>query len=115
MRPFRIPLNIKFRGAPVPLPTILAAVLTALAWVSVVVLHDEARWVGAGWMLFGLVSYAIYRGVEGTTLTRRVEVPEEALLKDVPTVEYGQHPGAGVRDEARRRHRRHGGAAGRSG
>jgi APA family basic amino acid/polyamine antiporter len=89
-RPFRIPLDVRFRGYRLPLPAIVAAGLTALAWVSVVVLHGAALWVGGGWMLFGLVSYVIYRkGVEGTTLTRRVEVPAEALLKDVREVEYG--------------------------
>ena len=54
----------------------------ALAFVSVLVYHDTARWVGGGWMVFGLVSYVVYRkGVEGTTLTKRVEVPAEALTK----------------------------------
>ena len=73
-----------------PLPTLIAAVLTALAWLSVIVYHDTARWVGAGWMIFGLVGYVIYRkGVEGTTLTQRVEVPAEALVKEVDEVEYG--------------------------
>ena len=89
-RPFRIPFDIGFRGARIPLPAVLAAALTALAWVSVVALHDEARWLGLGWMTFGLVSYAVYRTVfEGTTLTQRVEVPEEALVKDVGEAEYG--------------------------
>jgi APA family basic amino acid/polyamine antiporter len=88
-RPFRIPMSVRVRGAELPLPTIAAAVLTAFAWVSVVVYHDTARWVGIGWMAFGLISYVIYRKVfEGTTLTRRVEVPEEALVKDVPPAEY---------------------------
>lgn len=89
-RPFRIPFDVSFRGARVPLPALLAALFTALAWVSVVVYHDTARWVGLGWMLFGLTAYVIYRkGVEGTTLTRRIEVPAEALLKNVPSVESG--------------------------
>jgi APA family basic amino acid/polyamine antiporter len=89
-RPFRIPFNISYRGAKVPLPTVLAAVLTALAWVSVIVYHDTARWVGGGWMLFGLAAYVIYRkGVEGMTLSERVEVPAEALVKDVADAEYG--------------------------
>jgi APA family basic amino acid/polyamine antiporter len=89
-RPFRIPLNVKIRGAQVPLPTILAAFLTGLAWVSVIVLHDSARWAGAGWMIFGLVGYVIYRkGFERTTLTQRVEVPPEALVKDESDTEYG--------------------------
>jgi APA family basic amino acid/polyamine antiporter len=89
-RPFRIPFDISVGGARVPLPTVLAAVLTALAWLSVIVYHDTARWVGGGWMLFGLVGYVIYRkGVEGMTLTERVEVPAESLVKDVSEAEYG--------------------------
>jgi APA family basic amino acid/polyamine antiporter len=89
-RPFRIPFDISFRGARVPLPTVIAAVLTALAWVSVIVYHDTARWVGGGWMLFGLVAYVIYRkGVEGMKLTERVEVPAAALVKNVADAEYG--------------------------
>jgi len=89
-REFRIPFNIRVRGYELPLPAIAAATLTALAWLSVVIYHGAALWVGGGWMLFGLVAYVIYRkGVEGTTLTRRVEVPAEALVKDVPVAEYG--------------------------
>jgi APA family basic amino acid/polyamine antiporter len=89
-RPFRIPFDVAIGGHRLPLPAIVAAVLTALAWLSVVAFHDAARWVGGGWMLFGLAGYAIYRrGVEGTPLSRRIEVPAEALVKDVPEVEYG--------------------------
>lgn len=89
-RPFRVPLNLRVRGAEVPLPAVAAAVLTAAAWVSVVVYHDEARVIGSAWMAFGLVAYVIYRvGVEGTSLTERVSVPEEALVKDVREAEYG--------------------------
>ena len=46
------------------------------AWVSVIAIHGEARWLGGGWMLFGLVAYVVYRRVvEGTSLTKRVECP----------------------------------------
>jgi APA family basic amino acid/polyamine antiporter len=89
-RPFRIPFNVTVRGRSVPVPAVIAAALTAGAWVSVLVYHDTARFVGGGWMVFGLVGYVIYRkGVEGTTLSQRVEVPEEALLKNVGPLEYG--------------------------
>jgi APA family basic amino acid/polyamine antiporter len=89
-RPFRIPLDVPFRGARLPAPALLAALLTALAWVSVVAYHDTARWVGGAWMVLGLSAYVIYRkGLEGTTLTRRIEVPAEALVKGTPRVEYG--------------------------
>ena len=88
-RPFAVPLTASIAGAPVPLPALVAAVLTALAWVSVVAFHEDARWVGSAWMLFGLVAYAIYRrGVEGTSLTRRVEVPEQALVDRAISLEY---------------------------
>jgi len=89
-RPFRIPFDVGLGGARVPLPTVLAAVLTALAWLSVIAYHDTARWVGGGWMVFGLIGYVVYRkGVEGTGLRQRIEVPAEALAKDVAAVEYG--------------------------
>ena len=40
-------------------------------------------------MLFGLVFYVIYRRyVEGTPLTRRVQVPEASLKKQPAEVEY---------------------------
>jgi APA family basic amino acid/polyamine antiporter len=88
-RPFRIPFNVRRRGAELPLPAILAAVVSALAFLSVLVYHSTARWVGLGWMAFGLVFYVVYRKVvEGTTLTRRVSVPERALTKQVPEVEF---------------------------
>jgi len=89
-RPFRVPLSIRFRGADIPLPSVAAALLTIVAWISVVVYHDEARWIGGAWMAFGLVAYFIYRvGVEGTSPFKRVSVPAEALIKDVGAIEYG--------------------------
>ncbi len=88
-RPFRVPWNVAWRGAQLPVPTIFAAGLSALAFLSVLLVHDTARWVGGGWMLFGLAFYVIYRkGVEGTSLTRRVSVTERALTKQVPEIEY---------------------------
>jgi APA family basic amino acid/polyamine antiporter len=88
-RPFRIPLGIPWRGAQLPLPAILAAILSGLAFISVLVYHDIARLVGGGWMIFGLLFYVVYRkGFEGTTLTKRVTVPEHALTKQVPEVEF---------------------------
>jgi len=88
-RPFRVPFDVRIRGTAVPAPALLGFVLTGLAWLSVLVYHDEARWVGGGWMVFGLVGYVIYRkGFEGTSLTKRVEVPAAALEKQRVAVEY---------------------------
>ncbi len=88
-RPFRVPWNVEWRGASLPVPVFLAAVLTGLAFLSVLAIHETARWVGGGWMLFGLAFYVVYRkGFEGTTLTRRVSVTERALTKQVPDLAY---------------------------
>jgi APA family basic amino acid/polyamine antiporter len=89
VRPFRVPWSVPWRGAQLPLPTLFAALLSALAFLSVLAYHDRARWVGGGWMLFGLLFYVVYRKlVEGTSLTRRVSVTEQALKKQVPEISY---------------------------
>ena len=89
-RPFRVPLNVvRWRGHRLPAPAVFAAVVSALAFVSVLVYHETARWVGLGWMTFGLLFYVVYRKVvEGTTLTKRVSVSEKALTKQVPEVAF---------------------------
>jgi basic amino acid/polyamine antiporter, APA family len=89
-RPFRVPFDLSVRGHRLPVPTLIAAVITILAWGSVIAFHDSARFVGGAWMLFGLGGYVVYRRVvEGTSLTKRISVPAEALTKQVPDVEYG--------------------------
>jgi APA family basic amino acid/polyamine antiporter len=88
-RPFKVPLNVRWRGAELPVPAIFAALISGLAFLSVLAYHSTARWVGLGWMGFGLTFYIVYRKVfEGTTLTRRVSVPERALTKQIPKVEF---------------------------
>ncbi|MBS1880673.1 MAG: universal stress protein, partial [Actinobacteria bacterium] len=88
-RPFRIPFNLRWGKADLPIPAMVAALASGLAFLSVLAYHSTARWVGLGWMAFGLTFYVVYRKVfEGTSLTRRVSVPEHALTKQVPVVEF---------------------------
>lgn len=88
-RPFRVPLGVRWRGAELPLPAIAAALISALAFLSVLAIHEKARWVGLGWMAFGLTAYVVYRKVfEGTSLTKRVSVTARALTKQVPEIEF---------------------------
>jgi APA family basic amino acid/polyamine antiporter len=88
-RPFRIPFGVPWGHAQLPLPSIFAALLSGLAFLSVLAYHSTARWVGLGWMAFGLTFYVLYRKVfEGTTLTKRVSVTERALTKQVPQIEF---------------------------
>jgi APA family basic amino acid/polyamine antiporter len=89
-RPYRVPFDVAVRGRRLPVPAMLGAVLMLALWGIVMVFRAKARWVGGGWMLFGLVAYVIYRRfVERTALTKRVSVPEAALRKEVHEAEYG--------------------------
>lgn len=91
-RPYAMPLSFRVGGADgvqLPLPALLGLVLSALAWGSVVVLHDEARWAGLAWMTFGLALYVGHRRSAGISLRRRVTVPREALRGEKERSEYG--------------------------
>jgi APA family basic amino acid/polyamine antiporter len=87
-RAFRVPLSIPVGRGSIPLPSALGAVLGAAAWVSVIVLHEGARYVGGGWLLLGLVLYVVYRKSQGKSLTKRFTIPE-AALREARVVEYG--------------------------
>ena len=81
-RPYAIPASVAFRGGQLPLPAVLGAVLAAVAFVSVVVLHEGARYVGAAWMVVGVVLYVAYRTTQGKPVFKRVTVRESALRQD---------------------------------
>ena len=63
-RPYRAPWNVNWKGKPVPLTAVLGAMGTGAAFVSVVVLHQEAQIVGTGWMIVGMAGYFPYRRQE---------------------------------------------------
>ena len=111
-RPYRVPLNVRIRGHDLPLPAILGAVVSGLAWISVFVLHESAVYVGGGWMLFGLVFYVLYRRfVEGTSLTQAHRRPGGVAEEGGPGGRVLDDPRARFRNQARRRHRRDRGAS----
>jgi basic amino acid/polyamine antiporter, APA family len=87
-RPFRIPWGMAWGNAELPIPAMIAAVASAAAFLSVLAFHTTARWVGIGWMAFGLLFYIVYRKAEGTSLTKRVSVGEAALTKQTIDVEF---------------------------
>jgi APA family basic amino acid/polyamine antiporter len=73
-RPYRIGVGLRFRGAQVPVSAVIGAIGTAAAWLSVMVLHVDARYVGTGWMAFGLAGYVAYRRREGMDLTSHYKI-----------------------------------------
>jgi basic amino acid/polyamine antiporter, APA family len=88
-RPYRVPGSVRVRGGDLPLPAALGALVSAAAWVSVIVLHDGARYVGLAWMLAGIALYVVYRKSQGKALLARVTVPASALRVDRRERDYG--------------------------
>ena len=88
-RAFRVPLSIPVGRGTVPLPSLLGALLSAVGWITVVILHQGARVAGGVWMLGGITLYVVYRRTQGKELTRRFTIPEEVLRERPAEAEYG--------------------------
>jgi APA family basic amino acid/polyamine antiporter len=63
--------------------------MSAAAFVALLAFHGSSRWMGIGWMAFGVVLYVYYRTSEDKDIFRRVTVPERTLTRARPEVEYG--------------------------
>jgi APA family basic amino acid/polyamine antiporter len=88
-RPYRIPGNVRVAGGDLPIPAVIGAVLSFLAFIGLVATHEGARWVGLAWLVGGLALYILYRTTQGKSLYKRVTVPEEALRRERREAEYG--------------------------
>jgi len=88
-RPYKIPFAIRVGRAELPVSALLGALLSAVAFVSVLYLHDAARFVGVGWLVFGVALYVGYRTVEGKPIFKRVSVPARALVRREVGTDFG--------------------------
>jgi APA family basic amino acid/polyamine antiporter len=88
-RPYRAPLNFRWRGRLLSATPILGATGTFAAWLSVIALHVEARTVGIGWMVVGLLGYVVYRRRQGLDLTSAVRIERGARPPDFNELAYG--------------------------
>jgi APA family basic amino acid/polyamine antiporter len=88
-RPYKVPFNLRMGAVELPLTALLGALMAAVAFGSVIALHDAARFVGAGWLVFGLVLYLTYRTVEGKPVFKRITVPAKALTRQEVDAEFG--------------------------
>jgi nucleotide-binding universal stress UspA family protein len=70
-RPFQAPLSIPVDGRRIPVLAILGAAFTASAWIAVVLLEPDARYLGSAWLILGFAWYAAYRRHLGFSLTER--------------------------------------------
>jgi APA family basic amino acid/polyamine antiporter len=83
-RPYRSPLNVRFRGADIPLPAVIGAILTFTIWIVSLATHPGARYAGPAWLAAGLTVYVSVRRSHGEGLTERVTSPDEQVFEDVP-------------------------------
>jgi APA family basic amino acid/polyamine antiporter len=88
-RPYKVPFNLRLGGGELPLTAVLGGAMAVVAFGSVLALHDAARFVGVGWMLFGVVLYVAYRTTEGKPVFKRVTVPAKALTRQEVQAEFG--------------------------
>jgi len=89
-RPYRIPLSVGVRGGRLPLPAVFGALASLAGLVTLLILHEAARYVGLGWMVVGIAMYVIYRRADETSLLRRVTVAPQVLRAEhAPEREYG--------------------------
>ena len=73
-RPYRMPGNVRVRGRLIPITAVIGGIGTFAAWIAVVALHPEAKFVGIPWMVVGMVGYVVYRKRSGLSLRHSVAV-----------------------------------------
>ncbi len=69
-RPFRLGLNIRFKGYKLPLTAILGLLALLSIWLVILVVQPFSRWVGLGWMVLGLLCFRLYRRSTRTAAQR---------------------------------------------
>ena len=88
-RPYRMPLNVRIGRGLLPIPAALGTLISGAAFIAVLAFHGGARWMGLGWMAFGVFVYVYYRISEDKPLLKRITVPEEVLTRRRAEAEYG--------------------------
>ncbi|HEX4033444.1 MAG TPA: universal stress protein [Solirubrobacteraceae bacterium] len=87
-RPYRMPGNVMVRGKQIPITAVIGGIGTFAAWVAVVALHPEAKYVGIPWMIVGMIGYVIYRKRSGLSLIHSVEVVRPTRPEDFRELGY---------------------------
>jgi basic amino acid/polyamine antiporter, APA family len=87
-RPYRMPGNIRVRGRDLPITAVVGGLGTFAAWVSVMALHVDARYVGTGWMAVGITGYVVYRHRNGMDLVSHYKIAHRERPPSFVELEY---------------------------
>ena len=84
-RLWKPPGNFRAFGFEIPITAVLGGLGTFAAWIIVIALHTTTGFVGAGWMLLGLLLYWAYRRKQQLPLRETVKVvtPEPLGVEEV--------------------------------
>lgn len=91
-RPFKLPFNLPFRGADIPLTAVLGGLGTFAVWIVAVVTHPFGRTVGTLWLLFGLSVYVYYRRRMKLPLTKTIKRPSTRIAARSNIGPIGEQP-----------------------
>jgi APA family basic amino acid/polyamine antiporter len=80
-RPFKLRLNLRFRGKELPITALLGLLATFTIWVVVIVTQPYSRWAGFLWMSLGFLIYFVYRRIKHLPLTHLPKQPEDRGIK----------------------------------
>jgi APA family basic amino acid/polyamine antiporter len=87
-RPYRMPGSIRVRGRDLPLTAVVGGIGTFAAWISVMALHVDARYVGTGWMVVGIAGYILYRRHNGMDLVSHYRIAHRERPASFRELEY---------------------------
>ncbi len=87
-RPYSAPGGVRIRGHVIPMTAVVGGIGTAAAWVAVVVLHTEARYVGIPWMICGVAGYLLYRRRQGMDPRKSYEIERAERPAGFEELEY---------------------------
>ncbi|MGE0197857.1 MAG: amino acid permease [Simkaniaceae bacterium] len=73
-RPFRVPFNIRYKKASIPITAIIGGFATLMTWILVVVTKPDGRNLGFAWIILGLLMYFFYRHRQDIAPTGKVEI-----------------------------------------
>ena len=85
-RPFRVPGNVRIRGADVPVAALVGAPLTFAIWIVSMATHDATRIAGPAWLLAGALVYVATRWSQHRTILGRVLPADPDLVPEVEGV-----------------------------
>ncbi len=80
-RPFRVPFNIPFGKARIPVTALFGVVSTFSVWCLVVITKPDGRYLGLGWIIIGLCIYFFHRKRHDLPAAGKVEI-EKIQISD---------------------------------